>query len=155
LTMTGSGLSLGEGGQALQIGRLSIKGQGSDLTGKPAGQITTDLADAAVGGMQVASASLQATSRSGAAVAFSGKRTGTLPVSRGAPSQRVLPLALDIGGDWKSAPAAQQVNVSRLAMNLGPDSITLQQPLGVSLAPGSYRIQGIALAVGAGRLSGD
>src|SRR5262249_27325428 len=36
-----------------------------------------------------------------------------------------------------------------------PDSITLQQPLSVSLAPGNYRIQGIALAVGAGRLSGD
>jgi translocation and assembly module TamB len=155
LTATGSGLSLGEGGRATQIGRLSIKGQGSDLTGKPAGRITIDLADATAGGAQIASAGLQATSRSGAAVAFSGKATGTLTVARGAPSQRVLPLAVDIGGDWKSAPAAQQIGLSRLAMNLGPDSIDLQQPLGVTLAPGNYRVQGIALAVGAGRLSGD
>ncbi|HTO82166.1 MAG TPA: hypothetical protein VMQ73_08020, partial [Methylomirabilota bacterium] len=155
LALSGSGLSLGEGGQALQIGRVSIKGQGSDLTGKPAGQIAIDLADASAGGAQIASASLQATSRSGGTAAFSGNATGTLTVAQGAPSQRVLPLAVEIGGDWKSAPAAQQIGLSRLAVKLGPDSIDLQQPLSATIGQGNYRLQGIALAIGSGRISGD
>src|SRR5262249_44049199 len=123
LTVSGNGLSLGEGGQVLQIGRVSIKGQGSDLTGKPAGQIAIDLADASSSGAQIASATLQATSRSGGTAVFTGKATGTLTAAQGAPSQRVLPLAVEIGGDWKSAPAAQQIGLSRLVVKLGPDSI--------------------------------
>src|SRR5215468_873874 len=105
--------------------------------------------------MQIASTNLQATARSGAAIAFSGKATGTLTVARGVPNQRVLPLAVEIGGDWKSASAAQQIGLSRLAVKLGPDSIDLQQPLSATLGQGDYRLQGIALAIGNGRVSGD
>ena len=148
-------LVLGDGQDAMHIGRVAVSVRGNDLTGKPSGHVAVDAADIVAKTLQLTQTNLQATAASPDAIAFSGSTAGTLQVPAALPADRVAQLRIDVAGDWTPAAAAQRVTLNALTATLDADTAALQQPLHLTLGPGDYRLDDLVLALAGGRIHGN
>ncbi|MGH7031535.1 MAG: translocation/assembly module TamB domain-containing protein, partial [Stellaceae bacterium] len=142
LSATGTGLAAGASGSRAEIGRLTVTARLADLWRRPAGTGRLSLRAARIGAADFAAAT----------AIFSSPRPGRL-VFEGAADGR--PLSLTLAGEGGVAPGGAELRLTRLTGALGNDRFVLEQPLSLSRRGADLALNGLALRLGAGRISGS
>jgi translocation and assembly module TamB len=147
LTVNGDRLSYGAADTRAALARLALTARLSDVLGTPYGNGRAALSGASFPSGGITSATLTLDSPRPGRFAFRAEAKGKI----------VEPLDLSLDGTGEIAPktAAVDVRVSRLAGTLGPDRFRLLHPLSLSRRGEDVAISGLALGIGAGRITGS
>jgi translocation and assembly module TamB len=148
-------LSIGGAGQRIEIGRLILAGRASGLTTTPRGQLDLSLSETTAGAFHFSDAKGHVERGPNAQLNLTANAKGIYLAARGAPEQRILPLALDVAGNWRRGAGGQRISLTRLKAVLAGDSAELLRPLHVGLGGGNARVEDLALNIAGGKLTGS
>jgi translocation and assembly module TamB len=153
--VTGSDIKIGAGEDAVLLSQVKLQGKGRNLMNEPAGSVTLDASGVATGNLHLSRTHLDADIHSDSAIGFGGQGDGDLKLAGQGGQERLLPVTLDLSGDWSEREGVRSVTLSRFAGALGGDQAKLLQPATLVLGTAETRLAGLDLDLAGGRISGD
>jgi translocation and assembly module TamB len=132
------------GGDAVGLAHMSVAGRVSGDFSHPGGNIAL-----AATGLAAAGGSIAAADAHIAAKGDSGD------FSLHAKGRFRQPASLELAGSVTTGRGATSLRIASLAAKLGGNMVSLTRPVTATIAPGAYRVAGLALAVDGGTLQGD
>jgi translocation and assembly module TamB len=153
--VTGSDVRIGTAEDAILLAQVKLQGKGRNLMNDPTGTAALDTAGITTGNLHIRRVHLDADIRSDSAIGFEGQAGGELKMARQGGEERLLPLALDLAGDWSEGKDGQSITLSRFAGKLGSDEAKLLQPATLALGTAETRLIGLDLDLAGGHLGGD
>jgi translocation and assembly module TamB len=142
LSLTGNQLTAGQGSSRLGIGRVDLAAKFSDVMRAPSGAGRLSLTSAKLGAREFTTATLALDAPRPGRFAFQGDAKGR-------------PLTLALAGDGGLEPGRLELHLTRLSGSLGPDRISLEQPLTLSKRGADLGFSGLVLDFGTGRITGN
>jgi len=142
LSLTGTGLTAGNGSSRIGVGRLALTARFTDVLRLPSGSGRLSLTAASLGASELATATLTVDAPRPGRFVFQGDAKGQ-------------PLTVALAGDGGLEPGRAELRLNRLAGSLGSDRILLEQPLTLSKRGADLAFSGLALDFGTGRITGS
>lgn len=136
--------AMGSGPNAIGVANATLTGRVSSDLGKPSGTMDLNGSDISAAGAAIAAANAHVAAKAGG---------GDFRLSlRGKVKE---PVILDLAGSVATGRSATTVRLATLAAKLGPNTLSLTRPATATIAPGAYKLEGLALAVDSGTVQGD
>jgi translocation and assembly module TamB len=139
-----TGLAIGTGPDAISVANAAITGRISGDLNRPSGATDLTAGGIAAAGATVTSADIHAAAKPG---------SGDFRLDlHGRLNEKA---SLSLAGSFAMARGATTLRIASLDAKLGANALALTRPATASIAPGAYRLEGLALAVDGGTLQGD
>jgi translocation and assembly module TamB len=142
ISVNGAKLTSGSGSSRIAAGRLSVTARFADILRAPSGSARLSLSNASFGASEITTATLSLDAPRPGRFVFQGDAKGQ-------------PLTVALAGDGALEPGRADLRLNRLAGSLGGERLSLEQPLTLSKHGGDLEFSGLALAFGAGRITGS